>query len=256
MTFGNVVEGVYERWLRARLVNGPLPRHVAFIMDGNRRWAREMGHADPNLGHECGAAHAERVMRWCLAANIHHVTVFAASIDNLRKRSKTEVGLLMDLIERFANERVARRDVRVHLAGRIDELPAHTAIALKRCRDMSTDYPTENHLTMAIAYDGHTEILDAVRSILRAEAAAGRTLNEVAQTISVEDISAHLYTRGQPEPELVIRTGGDHRLSTFMPWQTANSHLHFCAAHWPAISQIEFLRALRAYAAATMAETS
>ncbi len=243
-------------WLANEIVSGPVPRHVAFIMDGNRRWARAMGYTDPSTGHEFGSVRGEQVLGWCRAANIHHVTVYVASLDNLRKRSDAEIQRLMSLIERFVEARLRQRDCRLHLAGRIEYLPGGIAAGLRRACEASAQFATDFHLTAAIAYDGRTEIVDAVRSWLGKAAKTGATLEQLAHTLSVEDISAHLYTGSQPWPELVIRAGGDFRLSCFMPWQTAYSHLYFSQAYWPALTEEEFLRAMRWYAASVTRATS
>lgn len=224
---------------------GAGPRHVAFIMDGNRRWARSKGYEDVSTGHEFGSVRGEQVLEWCRAAHIRHVTVYVASLDNIRKRSTDEVRKLMDLVERFVRARLTQRDCQLHVAGQIDQLPDETAAVLRHACEVSRGFDTDYHLTAAIAYDGHTEILDAVRGWLARKVGGGKSLEELALTLSVDDIAANLYTKGQPCPELVIRTGGDFRLSCFMPWQTAYSRLYFSKAYWPALTKAEFGRALR-----------
>ncbi|WP_026932516.1 polyprenyl diphosphate synthase [Glycomyces tenuis] len=239
----------YARRLRRQLRAAPLPRHVALVMDGNRRWARQMGFDDPSDGHRHGAEHLDEVLKWCDGLGIDHVTVYLASSDNLRKRDGDEVAHLMAMIEQVIAERLRRPEHRwrLHLAGRLDALPASTAAALEAARDATAG--RELHLTVAIGYDGQEEIVDAVRSLIGREAASGSDLAALAERLEPSDIAAHLHTSGPPEPDLVIRTSGERRMSSFLPWQTARSELYFTDAYWPGFRYVDFLRALRAYAA-------
>jgi short-chain Z-isoprenyl diphosphate synthase len=243
--------GLYARRLRARLAAGALPRHVAIVMDGNRRWARQRGLGDVSLGHRHGAEHLADVLGWCAEAGISDVTVFAVSIDNLRKRAASEIEFLMQVGEQVVAERLAGPSGRwqIHLAGHLDLLPDSTAHALKLAVETTRDRPGGSHLTIAVGYSGRQELTDALRSLLRERAGAGATLAEVAATVSEEDIAAHLETAGRPDPDLVIRTSGEQRLSDFLLWQTVHSELYFCDVYWPGFRHIDFLRALRAYAA-------
>ena len=236
--------------LNAKTVGNIVPQHVAFIMDGNRRWAYSMGHTDASIGHRFGATRGEEVLGWCRAANIYHVTVYVASLDNLRKRCSTEINCLMTLIEAFVEARLKQRDCCLHVAGRMESLPTRTATLLRHACEVSSSFASNFHLTVAIAYDGQTEIVDAVRSWLRSKATKGLTLEKLANRLTVQDISAHLYSRDQPHPDLVIRTGGDLRLSCFMPWQTIHSYFYFSTAYWPALTKSEFYRAIHRYSAA------
>lgn len=235
------------RGLKKSLRERSAPQHIAFLMDGNRRWARRAGYVDECIGHEFGATRAEQVLRWCAAADIRYVTVYVASLDNLRKRSAAEVGRLMELIERVATKRLEQRDCRLHVAGHLDALPPRTAELLRRACEVTATISTEFHLTAAIAYDGHTEIVDAVRSLLRQKAKDDVTLQQISETITAEDISKHLYVADLPDPEIVVRTSGELRLSAFMPWQTAYSRLYFSAAYWPELKQSELLRVIRSH---------
>jgi short-chain Z-isoprenyl diphosphate synthase len=153
-----------------------------------------------------------------------------------------------------AEDVIARRVTRsskwqLHLAGNLDLLPDSTARALKEAAESTADRAVAGHLTVAIGYDGRGEILDAVRSILEAGRDDGRSMDEIASSITVEAISAHLYNPSLPDPDLIIRTSGEQRLSDFMLWQGVESELYFCDVYWPGFRQIDFLRALRAYAA-------
>jgi short-chain Z-isoprenyl diphosphate synthase len=242
--------GLYARKLRKQLIGGTLPKHVGLIMDGNRRWARQKGLADPSLGHKYGADHIEDVLNWCAKAGIKHVTAFLCSTENLSKRDDAEVAYLMEVIEKIVVDRLSVDPAwRVHIAGSLDLLPATTAEALKRAVEASRGCATGAHVTLAVGYGGREEVIDALRAVLYEHVAAGTTLAELAGTLTIEDVARHLYTAGQPDPDLVIRTSGELRLSNFLLWQSAYSELYFCEAYWPAFREIDFLRALRSFAA-------
>lgn len=237
---------IYRRRLLRQLAGRPRPRHVGLIMDGNRRWARQAGFDNPSVGHRYGAEHVEDLLEWCAGLGIEHVSVFVASLDNLTSRAEPEVRFLLELIETVVADLLARPQSpwQVHIAGRLDALPDSTAHALKQAVDATRDRSC--HVTIAVGYDGQLEIVDAVRALLLE---SGRSLEELAETLTAEDIRRHLYTAGRPDPELVIRTSGEVRSSGFLLWQAAHSELYFCDAYWPAFRHIDFLRALRTYAA-------
>ncbi|MGW5349625.1 polyprenyl diphosphate synthase [Streptomyces sp. NPDC004031] len=245
------VYALYTRRLRRRLRGGALPRHIGLIMDGNRRWARKAGLAGPSLGHKAGAEHVDDVLAWCESLAVRHVTVFVCSTENLARRGEDEVGFLMDLITRVVTERLARPGARwrLHVAGDLSVLPDRTAHALKEAVDAGREITTGNHVTLAIGYGGRQEVVDAVREVLTGHAEAGRSLAEAADAFEPDDIARHLWTAGHPDPDLVIRTSGEQRMSNFLLWQAAYAELYFCDAHWPAFREVDFLRALRSYAA-------
>jgi short-chain Z-isoprenyl diphosphate synthase len=246
----NLAHAWYARRLRSQLAGQPVPRHVALIMDGNRRWARQMGLASPSLGHKYGAEHVEDVLRWCEAAGIKHVTVFVCSTENLLRRDDAEIAFLMQVVEDVvARKLAAERSWQVHIAGMLDVLPDSTARALKSAVAATRDYATGAHVTLAIGYGGRQEVVDAAVSLLYEQGAAGGTLADLARALTDDDIARHLYTAGQPDPDLVIRTSGEQRLSNFLLWQSVGSELYFCEAYWPGFREIDFLRALRSYAA-------
>lgn len=241
---------LYAWRLRRSLAGAPMPRHVGLIMDGNRRWAREMGMANPSLGHKYGADHVEDVLSWCERAGIAHVTAFVCSTENLHQRNAEEVAYLMEVIEQVVADKLSRDPTwRVHVAGTLDVLPDSTARALKHAVEVSRDCRSGRHVTLAVGYGGRQEVIDAIRSLLSERASEGATLEELAETLTTEDVARHLYTAGQPDPDLVIRTSGELRLSNFLLWQSAYSELYFCEAYWPAFREIDFLRALRSFAA-------
>ena len=242
---------LYTRFLRHRVLAAPLPRHVALVMDGNRRWARERGFDNPSVGHKHGAEHVDDLLAWCADLRITHVTVFVASADNLRKRASGEVGYLMELVETVVAGRLTdpAHRWRLHLAGRLDLLPDATRHALKTARASTALREHGLHVTIAIGYDGREEVVDAIRALLDDAAAGGVAIEDLAASLAADDIAAHLHTRGQPDPDLVIRTSGEQRMSGFLLWQAAYAELYFCEVYWPGFRHVDFLRALRSYGA-------
>jgi short-chain Z-isoprenyl diphosphate synthase len=242
------VYSVYERRLRASLSGAPTPRHVAIMIDGNRRWARASGFEDVSQGHLAGARHIANLLNWCREAGVDHVTIWMLSTDNL-SRPAEELEPLLRIIAGVADELSAPgQRWRVHAMGALDLLPDGTAAALKAAQERTAE---RDGLTVnvAVGYGGRREIADAVRSLLYEHAAAGNSIEQLAEIIDVDHIAEHLYTRGQPDPDLVIRTSGEQRLSGFLLWQSAHSEFYFCDALWPDFRKIDFLRALRDYGA-------
>jgi len=239
---------LYARILRRQLAELPMPHHVAIAMDGNRRWARRAGYDDVRVGHRFGAEHLELFLRWCSQSGIRCVTAWVASADNIRRRDSAEVDYLMELTETVLAEHV-RRDHRwrLHVAGQLDLLPDTTARALKEAVELTRDRADAGDLTLAIGYSGRLEVLDAVRAVLDEAAASGRSLEAVADELSEDDISRNLYLPQLPDPDLVIRTSGELRMSDFLLWQATRSEIDFCDLYWPAFREIDLLRALRTY---------
>jgi short-chain Z-isoprenyl diphosphate synthase len=238
---------LYERRLTRALVGSPTPRHVGVIVDGNRRWAREMGLDDPNHGHRAGARKIEEMLGWCRDSGVEVVTLWLLSTDNL-SRPAAELAPLLRIIEGVVTDLAADGkpwDLRV--VGALDLLPTDTAQLLKESAD-ATDGRPGPVVNVAIGYGGRREIADAVRSLLQEHVGRGTTIEELAEVLDVDHIAEHLYTRGQPDPDLVIRTSGEQRLSGFLLWQSAHSEFYFCDAYWPDFRRTHFLRALRDYA--------
>jgi short-chain Z-isoprenyl diphosphate synthase len=245
----DLVYSVYERRLSASLVGKPRPSHVGVMCDGNRRWAKEMGYVDPNDGHRVGARRVLDLLSWCDAAGIGHVTLYLLATDNLR-RPAAELDPLLQIIEDLVTELAADGNPwRLRMVGALDLLPSSTAAALKTAEERTVDRTGGVQVNAAVGYGGRREIADAVRSLLQEHARAGRTIEELAEILDVEHIAQHLYTRGQPDPDLVIRTSGEQRLSGFLLWQSAHSEFYFHDANWPDFRRVDFLRALRSYAA-------
>ncbi len=241
--------GAYERRLARALVRtrAPVPRHVGVILDGNRRWARSVG-ADSAQGHQRGADKIADLLGWCNVAGVEVVTLWLLSTDNLT-RPEPELAPLLRIIEAVVVDLGAEGNPwPLNVVGALDLLPADTARLLKETAAGTGGRPGVV-VNVAVGYGGRREIADAVRSMLSAHAAQGATLEEVAEFLDVDHIAEHLYTRGQPDPDLVIRTSGEQRLSGFLLWQSAHSEFYFCDAYWPDFRRVDFLRALRAYAA-------
>src|SRR5256714_3461195 len=216
-----VLRTLYARRLRARLAGGPVPGHVAIIMDGNRRWARQNGFSNVSVGHRYGAEHIEDVLGWCADLGIRHVTVFVASIDNLAKRSASEVEFLMQVAERLIPERLARPGGRwrIHVAGHLDVLPDSTVRALKLAEEATRDRDTDPHLTLAVGYGGRAEVVDALRALLHEEAAAGTTPPPPPPAPPPPDIPAPPPTTRRPHPAPGPPTRREQRPSHFPPSQ-------------------------------------
>jgi len=248
MALRELLYSVYERRLKAKLAGKPVPRHVGVMCDGNRRWAREMGFVDPNDGHRVGAAKIKHVLNWCDQAGIGIVTLYLLATDNLR-RPASELDPLLEIIENLVTDLAEEGNPwQLRIVGALDLLPTQTANTLKAAEERTRDRSGGAQVNIAVGYGGRREIADAVRSLLYEHAAAGGTLEELAETLTVDDIAKHLYTRGQPDPDLVIRTSGEQRLSGFLLWQSAHSEFYFCDVNWPDFRHIDFLRALRSYA--------
>jgi short-chain Z-isoprenyl diphosphate synthase len=244
----DLIYSMYARRLAASLVGKPRPEHVGVMCDGNRRWAKEMGYVDPNDGHRVGARRVFDVLRWCDEAGIKHVTLYLLATDNLQ-RPAAELDPLLKIIEDLVTELAADGNPwRLRLVGALDLLPSSTAAALKAAEERTADRTAGVAVNAAVGYGGRREITDAVRSLLHEHAKAGGTLEELAEVLDVEHIAEHLYTKGQPDPDLVIRTSGEQRLSGFLLWQSAHSEFYFCDVNWPDFRRVDFLRALRSYA--------
>jgi short-chain Z-isoprenyl diphosphate synthase len=235
----------YERRLAARLRSERIPRHIGVLVDGNRRWAKALG-ANTATGHRAGAAKILEFLGWCEEVGVERVTLWLLSTDNLA-RPEAELGPLLEIIEDVVGRIAGTGRYKVHPVGALDVLPTGMTQRLKEHEDATRDV-AGLHVNVAIGYGGRREIADAVRSLLQQHAEQGTSIEELAEILDVEHIAEHLYTRGQPDPELVIRTSGEQRLSGFLLWQSAHSEFYFCEALWPAFRRVDFFRALRSYA--------
>jgi short-chain Z-isoprenyl diphosphate synthase len=239
---------LYERRLLRQLDGLEHPRHVAVMCDGNRRWARENGFTDVSHGHRMGALKIAELLSWCDQAGIEMATIYLLSTENLR-RDPSELDSLLEIITDVVEEISGPgNNWSVKIVGTLDLLPAESARRLKEASD-ATVGRAGTHVNVAIGYGGRQEIADAVQSLLVDRIAAGYSGDELTGQITVDAIEAHLYTGGQPDPDLVIRTSGEQRLSGFLLWQSAYSEIWFTEAYWPEFRRVDFLRALRDYAA-------
>jgi short-chain Z-isoprenyl diphosphate synthase len=238
---------LYERRLMRSLDPAAMPRHIGLILDGNRRFARANG-LDARHGHRFGVRKLKTFMEWCLEFGVAHVTLFVFSTENFN-RSPAEVQYLLDLFVRESAQlldglHLQTEKVRVKVIGQRHRLPPNVLEA-SEALELSTAEHQGMLLTIALAYGGREEIVDAVKALLAEAAEQGKTLAAVAEGLSAEQLSTHLYTAGQPDPDFIIRTSGEQRLSGFLLWQSAYSELYFCDALWPKFRRIDFLRALR-----------
>ena len=230
MAGDNLLYDIYERRLAARIDPATVPHHVGVILDGNRRWAKSMGFGAAQ-GHKRGADKIEEFLGWAEQTGVEVVTLWLLSTDNL-SRDPAELSPLLDIIAHAVDElaETGRWSLRLVGAGKV------------------AGEDRRMQVNIAVGYGGRQEIADAVRELLRERAAAGASLEEVAASLSEEDITDHLYTKGQPDPDLVIRTSGEQRLSGFLLWQSVHSEYYFCEVNWPAFRRVDFLRALRDFA--------
>lgn len=242
-----ILYDLYQRRIRRGLDADAVPQHVAMILDGNRRWARQNALQTVAHGHRAGAAKFREFLVWCDDLNVEVATLYLLSTDNLTGRATDELNGLFEIIAELAEDLSHYRDWRVQHVGSAEGLPAELAEVLAAA-EARTRTNTGLHVNLAIGYGGRREIADAMRSIVTSHKAAGGSLDALADILTPELIADHLYTGGQPDPDLVIRTSGEQRLSDFMLWQSAHSEFYFVEALGPDLREVDFLRALRAYA--------
>jgi len=221
-----------------------VPKHVAIIMDGNGRWAQQQG-LHRIAGHEAGSKSIERCVQACLDTGVEYLTLYAFSSENW-KRPAIEVNALMLLLENFLNQKrdeMVREGIRLHHIGRIQELPSVCQRKLREVME-ATASNTKLHLVLALSYSGRAEIVDAVKSLVR-DAASGSVREE---DITPDLIDSRLNTAGMPDPDLLIRTSGEMRISNFLLWQLSYTEIHVTKKFWPDFQREDFLAALEDYA--------
>jgi len=212
-------------------------------VDGNRRWAREQGF-DKAIGHAAGAQRIVDFLGWCDELKIGHITLYLLSTDNLKGRDPVELQDLVEIITSLAEHLAELGRWKLKVVGDLSAIGPEYRDRLGAVQ-ASTQKNAGSHVNLAIAYGGRKEIADAMRDILRKHAATGSSLEEIAELLTPELIAQHLYTSNQPDPDLLIRTSGEQRLSGFLLWQSANSEFYFAEALWPDFRKVDFLRALR-----------
>ena len=244
------VYAFYVTRLEAAVMAHPRPAHVAVIMDGNRRWATAEGLDDPGAGHRAGAEKALELIDWCAGLGIREITLWALSIENL-ERPEQEVGTITevaaDAIAAIAEgRRKTRLPIHLRVIGRRDLLPEGLAAVVEQSAALSRE-DGAMAVTIALAYSGRDELLEAFRATVRDAVDAGTPPAELPDALTADALAAHLYTHGSSDPDLIIRTSGEVRLSGFLPWQSVYAEYHFAEAYWPAFREIDFLRAIRTY---------
>ena len=246
----HILYRLYERRLRRQMRAGLMPEHVGLILDGNRRYARKQGFTDPGRAYEMGAQKLDEVLLWCNELGIPAVTLWVCSTENL-KRPHAEVSEILGAVEAkiaalAEDPWIHQRRVRVKAAGRLSLLPLSTVAVIRKAEEATVDYDAMT-LTIAVAYGGREEIADAVRDLIRAKVRDGLGVDELAEHITPASIDQYLYTVGLPDPDLIIRTSGEVRLSGFLLWQSVHSEFYFTDVYWPEFRKVDFLRAIRSF---------
>ena len=238
---------LYEKWLKYQVKNGNKPEHIAIVLDGNRRWASERAMISW-MGHQFGADKVNRLLDWCMDLNVKSITIYAFSTENFQRPQK-EVDEVMKIAEEkmreiLTDERIQKNRVRVKVIGRQELLPKNLQQLILEVEQATKDYD-QHFLNVALAYGGRAEIVDATKKI--AQKIENGELSPEA--INEDVFESHLYTAHMPkqDPDLIIRTSGEERLSGFLLWQSAYSELCFLDVYWPDFRLIDLLRAVRTY---------
>lgn len=238
---------LYQRRLRREIAaSHTVPHHIAIIVDGNRRWAKQRLQERAAFGHRAGARKIPEFLGWCEESGVKVVTLYLLSADNLNARDRDELEELFSIIADLAGLIAENPNWRVKHVGATDGLSAELTDALVAAESVSADRETL-HVNLAVGYGGRSEIAAAVCSVVEDHRKNGGTIESLAETLTPDKIGAHLWTRGQADPDLVIRTSGEQRLSDFMIWQSAHSEFYFVEALYPDLREVDFLRALRDY---------
>lgn len=238
---------LYEAQLERQLDTSNIPQHIAVMLDGNRRWADKNNGSKAKAGHTAGAQKIFDFLSWCDDLNVPVITLYLLSTENLKRRDSEELKDLLVVLSELAREMVRRGRWKLRLVGNRDSLPSEFLKVLEQSELDSKDTPG-SQVNLAIGYGGRQEITDAMRSIVKDSINHGSDLEKLADSLTPELIAKHLYTSDQPDPDLIIRTSGEQRLSGFLLWQSSNSELYFEEALWPDFRRVDFLRAIRAFA--------
>ena len=235
----------YEKRLLREVMSNPVPHHVAVIMDGNRRYAAEMGMLVSD-GHEKGKQKLEEMLEWCIELGIRVLTVYAFSTENVG-RQKDEIEILMGMfVANFRrlgdDERVHKHKIRVRVLGQRDILPAELQDSIRYAEDKTKDYDRYS-FNIAVGYGGREEIVHVIKKLATAVKSGELSVEDISQKVVAE----YLYTSEVPDPDLILRTSGEERISNFLLWQIAYSELYFSDVYWPGFRKIDFLRAVRSY---------
>jgi len=241
---------LYERRLQKEIEAEKLPQHVGLILDGNRRYARSIGLMSILEGHRLGAKKLEEVLTWCEELNIRMVSIWILSTENLQRPPEELVGLLQLIENRLRDAahdpKTHTKRMRIRAIGKLELLPESLRDAIREAEEATREYDSF-FLNVAVGYGGRQEIVDAVQSLLRERLEGGKSLEGTIEEVTSDNVGKYLYTYDLPDPDLIIRTSGEVRLSGFLLWQSAYSEFYFCDAYWPAFRRIDLLRAIRSY---------
>ena len=241
---------LYERRLLSQVLLDPMPRHVGLILDGNRRYGRQHNLTEPREIYAAGAEKLDDLLSWCADLTIPAITLWVFSTDNFGRPPKEVSGILGAVEAKLTmlarDPQIHQRKVHVRAVGRLELLPKSTLAAV-RAAEAATNSYDDMQLTIAAAYGGRQEITDAVQAFLRDQQQRGAALAEAVELVTPEAIGRYLYAPDLPDPDLIIRTSGEIRLSGFLLWQSAYSEFYFTDVFWPAFRKVDFLRAVRAF---------
>ena len=242
----NILYRIYEWYITRDLKPEKMPKHVAIIMDGNRRYSKLQGNIDVVKGHEIGVDTLEKVLDWSIELGIEIITVYAFSTENFNRPPHEVEGLMKLFVKNFKrlvdHEKIHRNEVKVKVVGRTDLIPESVREAIKEAEDATAKYD-KRLFNIAIGYDGRLEIIDSIKKIIEQVQAGEITVDDVDEDL----VSKNLYTEGLADPNLIIRTSGEERLSGFLLWQSSYSELYFCETLWPELRKVDFIRAIRSY---------
>lgn len=237
---------IYEWYISRNLKQENMPNHIAVIMDGNRRYSKIQGNMNVIKGHELGVKTLEKVLEWSIDLGIDIVTAYAFSTENFNRKAE-EIKGLMNLFENefrglVTNDKIHKKEVRVKIVGQRELLPDNVRKAIEEAEESTAHYK-KRLFNIAIGYDGRLEIIDAIKKIAK---------NVKEKKLAIDDInedlvSKNMYTKGLVDPNLIIRTSGEERLSGFLLWQSSYSELYFSDSLWPELRKVDFLRAIRSY---------
>lgn len=242
----NILYRLYEWYITRDLKPEKMPKHVAIIMDGNRRYSKLQGNMDVVKGHEIGVDTLEKVLDWSIELGIEIITVYAFSTENFNRPEHEVEGLMKLFVKNFKrlvdHEKIHRNEVKVKVVGRTELIPESVREAIKEAEDATAHYD-KRLFNIAIGYDGRLEIIDSFKKIIKQVQAGEITIDDVDEEL----VSKNLYTGGLDDPNLIIRTSGEERLSGFLLWQSSYSELYFCETLWPELRKVDFIRAIRSY---------
>jgi len=244
----NIIYRLYDWYISRDLDPNKMPKHVAIIMDGNRRYAKLQGNVNVLKGHELGVDTLENVLDWSIELGIEIITAYAFSTENFNRPKKEVEGLMKLFVINFKrlvdHEKIHKNEVRVKVVGRTELLPDEVKEAIHDAEEATKNY-NKRVFNLAIGYDGRLEIIDSFKKIINEVQEGKITVDDVNEEL----VSKNLYTEGLDDPNLIIRTSGEERLSGFLLWQSSYSELYFCETLWPELRKVDFLRAIRSYQA-------